>query len=251
MLQSLKQILFLIAIFLPIGLLSEIGYAETKGCRKCEFKECISNMIKQKQSIVDGYERLANKWGKLWVSDGVPIDEIDLEKLGEKEDRRDTLEYLQKGHRIFKEDEEEMTAKIGKPKECGFSPDENIDMETDTVKCEMNLIKAEQVKRTMPCKELYVIALEHEGLHMAECQKRKGNKDLPTVIQTPAGKAREEMRAYNEEIKKLQNLLTEAKKDCPYRCKRTGKVFKTLPECNAKCPGRRPLGKLNICEQID
>src|SRR5262249_19646681 len=80
-------------------------------------------------------------------------------------------------------------------------------METDSIKCSIDMLKAKKAEAASPCKELYEIAFRHEALHMQQCQERKGNKALPTVMLTPAGKAREEAAAYAQEIAELKKLL--------------------------------------------
>jgi hypothetical protein len=61
--------------------------------------------------------------------------------------------------------------------------------------------------------------------------------------------ANSEIDARNNEERYLQAELDRVKKDCKYVCKSNDRVFKTLPECNAQCPGKRTLAHLDICRQ--
>jgi hypothetical protein len=58
-----------------------------------------------------------------------------------------------------------------------------------------------------------------------------------------------EVDARNNEERYLKVELERVKKDCKYVCKSNGRVFNTLPECNAQCPGERTLAHLDICRQ--
>ncbi len=184
--------------------------AQKESCKKCEFIKCIKNTIKQKEALRAGYAELARKWEKIWVNADaqppVPLNSIDMEALNQAS-RIPTFAQLKTHFIMLRNQEEEMASGVGAPQGCGYDPSQNYEMETDSIFCNINMAKARQAQEAAPCQEIGEIAFRHEAMHLQRCQQRKGEKKLPTVVLTPAGKAREEMEAYTQEIAELKKLL--------------------------------------------
>lgn len=210
----MRRIIFAVGVIVLWGAAVLPAVAGKETCKQCKFAKCIKNTIKQKEALAAAYATLANKWDKFWVrvegENRVPVNSIDLESL-DMTSRGPTLANLARDYKQFEKDESEMVARIGAPADCGFG-DADVEMMTNIIACEINLDKAKQAEQAMPCKELHDIAFRHEVLHLEACQKRKGEKIIPPVRLTPAGKAREEARAYTREITELKALVLEA--DC-------------------------------------
>ena len=194
-----------------------------KSCKNIEFVECIKNMITQKEAMIKVYTNLAKKWGIAFVNtesgERVPLDVIDFSKL-KQEFRTSMLVDLLEKHRDFSKDEEAMTSEVGSAAGCGFAPNAVIEMYTDEAHCEIH--NAESVRQAMPCKELFDIAQMHEVFHATKCEERKGNR----LMLTPAGKARGEIQAYENEISELRKLLEGPETTKPSEIKKGSKVGK-------------------------
>jgi len=209
--KSPRLILFFLTALLSMQILAAFdALAQKETCKQCKFASCIRSAIKQKEAMRDAYSELAKKWEKFWVNTDkgtpTPLDQINLQKLYPTS-RILTLGLLNSEFTQLRKDEEELATRIGAPAGCGYSPTESLEMETDSIKCSIDMLKARKAEEASPCKELYEIAFRHEALHMQKCQQRKGDKALPTVMLTPAGKAREEAAAYAQEIAELKKLL--------------------------------------------
>ncbi|MFO1464064.1 MAG: hypothetical protein U1F66_09810 [bacterium] len=207
---SRRVLLFLTALLTLQTVTAYNALAQKETCKQCKFAGCIRSAIKQKEAMRDAYSELAKKWEKFWVNTDkgmrTPLDQVNLQKLYPTA-RILTLGLLNSEFTQLRKDEEELATRVGAPAGCGYSPTENLEMETDSIKCSIDMLKARKAEDASPCKELYEIAFRHEALHMQKCQQRKGNKALPAVMLTPAGKAREEAAAYAQEIAELKKLL--------------------------------------------
>lgn len=208
----MRRVIFAVGVIVLWGAVVPPAVADKETCKQCKFAKCIKNTIKQKEALAAAYTALANKWDKFWVrgegENRVPVNSIDLESL-DMAARGPTSANLARDYKQFEKDESEMAARIGAPAECGFG-DADVEMATDIIACKIDLAQAKQAEQAMPCKELYDIAFRHEALHLEACQKRKGEKIIPPVRLTPAGKAREEAQAYAREIAELKALVKEA-----------------------------------------
>jgi len=209
--KSPRRILFfLTALLFSQSLISLDAFAQQETCKQCKYAKCVKASIKQKEAMRDAYNQLASKWDKFWTNTDkgtpTPLDQVNLQKLNPVS-RLMTLGLLNSEFTQLRKDEEELATRIGAPAGCGYSPTESLEMETDSIQCSIDMLKARNAEQASPCKELYEIAFRHEALHMQKCQQRKGNNKLPTVMLTPAGKAREEAAAYNQEIAELKKLL--------------------------------------------
>lgn len=209
--KSPRLIIFSLTALLSLQTIAAVdAFAQQETCKQCKFANCIRSAIKQKEALRNAYNDLAKKWDKFWVDTDkappTPLDQINLQKLYPAS-RLMTLGLLNSEFTQLRKDEEELATRIGAPTGCGYSPTESLEMETDSIQCTIDMLKARKAEQASPCKELYEIAFRHEALHMQKCQQRKGNHKLPTVMLTPAGKAREEAAAYAQEIAELKKLL--------------------------------------------
>lgn len=184
------------------------GAAQKPSCKDCEWKDCLKGSIQQKQALKAEYDALTKKWEKFWTEGRKPLYVLDLEKLS-KPQRQPALQELGAQFRQFAKDEERATSKIGPPSGCGLDSAESIEMETDSVKCEIDMLKARKTQQALPCKDLYDIAFRHEAYHLEQCWLRRGGDETkpPSKLLTPAGKAKEEAAAYAREIAELEAVL--------------------------------------------
>ena len=204
-------------LILGIGLIFSLwlspGQAQQETCKQCKFAECIKNSIKQKEAMRAAYEGLAQKWDRFWTSNQggqtTPLSQIDLENLNPNS-RPVTISTLKDEFEVFNRETGEVTARVGAPAGCAYAGE--VEMVTNSVTCNTDMLKARAAEQAVPCKELYEIAFRHEAMHLERCQNRKGNKLIPTVLLTPAGQAREEVAAYTQEIGELKKLLEEMSK---------------------------------------
>ena len=181
-------------------------------CRFGAFGDCIRNTIENKRALMEGYKKLASKWGKFWTStesgQRVELNTINFKTLF-GESKRSTLEALLDELDQFKTDVEEMSAKIGPTKGCGYEfSSESLEMETDPLECKINMVKAKRVEEAVPCNDLYKNALRHEVMHLNKCEQRKSKG----LLLTPRGLALEEAEGYAQEIAELEKL--QAKNNC-------------------------------------
>jgi len=209
--KSPRRILIFLTALLSLQTLTAFAvFAQQETCKQCKFAGCVRSAIKQKAAMRDAYSELAKKWDKFWVNTdtgtSTPLDQINLQALVPVS-RVLTMSLLNLEFTQLRKDEEDLATRVGAPAGCGYNPNESLEMETNSIKCEMDLLKAKKAEAASPCKELYEIAFRHEALHMQKCQDRKGNQALPAVMLTPAGKAREEAAAYAQEIEELKKLL--------------------------------------------
>lgn len=194
-----------LAVLAALFALPAPGAAEKPSCKDCEWKKCLEGSIQQKQALKAEYEALAKKWEKFWTEGRKPVYVLDLIKLNEAA-RRQALSELKNQFQSFEKDEERATSRVGPPAGCGLGG-QSIEMETDSVQCRIDMVKAQQAEQALPCKDLYEIAFRHEAYHLQQCQVRKGNNKVPAKLLTPAGKAKEEAAAYAREIAELEAVL--------------------------------------------
>jgi hypothetical protein len=190
-----------VMVFYGGSLLSSSALAQKESCKQCKYIECLKSAIKQKETMMQGYGNLAGNWAAAW-----PGDVIDLEQVPQPQ-RLETMAKLNQQFTQLRNDEESLANAVGPPKKCGFT--DNVEMSTDSVQCLIDMTKAAHAEQAVPCKEIYDIAFRHEAMHLQKCQERKGNRTLPAKLLTPAGKAREEMAGYAQEIAELKKLLDE------------------------------------------
>ncbi len=221
-----------------------------ESCATCTYVPCIKALIQQKQALQEIYGKMAAEYGKFYFQtdasgNRVPVDSLDSSSMS-LEDKA----YLFKLYANYAEKETEMTAGIEVPHECGFEESTGVEIGTGTLTCQMDNAAAARFEEAMPCPELYTIALSHEAVHIQACQKRQhgGSKGGPILL-TPVGKAKEEIAAYQIEIKMLNDLLKKAESDCHFTCRCTGERFKTSLECQHNCPISLncPVSAANSC----
>jgi len=217
--KTIRSALILSA-FLSLQILSPgNALAQKESCKQCSFLACLKGTIRQKEAMRDAYNELAKKWDKIWVkTDGdsrVPINQIDQPKMHTLA-RLMNAGLLNSQFTQLQKEEGDLATQIGEPKGCGYAG--NVEIETNSISCVIDMKKAEMAKEAMPCKELYESAMRHETMHQQMCEKRKGKGVFPNIVLlTPAGKAREEAAGYSQEIAELQKMAKELSKKCGYQ----------------------------------
>ncbi len=194
-------------------------------CKKCEFVACIKDTIERNEAMIAGYDRLRISYDPLWIEGGKKIASVNFDTVGNKSQ---TYGSLSSDLRRFGADVEKMNDEIPAPPACHYPG--ALEVGTDPESCVTEGLAA--AKSEMPCDELYKFVKEHEDFHVAACNARRGGarprlwqhkvagvaatKDVPYVVLTPGGLAREEIDAYKAQNTKLQALLEEAEKKCKY-----------------------------------
>jgi len=210
----------ILSVFLSLQtLVPGNALAQKESCKQCSFLGCLKGTIKQKEAMRDAYNELAKKWDRFWIkTDGgssVPINQIDQSKMSPL-DRMMNAEILNPQFTQLQKDESDLASRIGSPTGCGYAG--NVEIETNSITCVIDMKKAEMSKEAMPCQELYDSAMRHETMHQQICEKRKGKGVYPNIVLlTPAGKAREEAAGYSQEIAELQKMAKELSKKCGYQ----------------------------------
>lgn len=131
-----------------------------------------------------------------------------------------------------------MASQVGPPAGCSFSP--GLSAETDTYEtCKVDAASVSRAKAEAPCKQIGDLLAQHEDLHRRQCLVRRNDsgvgdfwrytatgaagahidKYFPPLMQTPAGRAREEAAAYRKEVAALEPLLRRAEAKCQYSFK--------------------------------
>lgn len=179
-------------------------------CKECaDWEMCREDLIRQKKALRAVYEQLAARWEIAFVDTSVegsrtPLDVVDLLTVEEVSWPK-LLANLRLHFDNFAQAEEAATREVPPPRFCGLGSSP-IEMATDSNNCVVEGEKAMHAKQTLPCREIYDIALGHEGLHVSQCLKRKGKRPRTSKLLTPAGRAREEVQAYTQEIEELQKV---------------------------------------------
>ena len=175
---------------------------------KCKHATCIENLITQKESLKEGYENLVKLWESKWLDpSGKPKMTVDVEK--DYADQKMILQVLgviaSQMEVIASQVRVMMGNRLTVPEKCGIT--QPVEMSTDSITCVINAHQMSEAEKSLPCKEIYDIAVRHEVLHKTRCDQRMQGRSLPVIRQTPAGYAREEADAYAQEIGDLQKLL--------------------------------------------
>ena len=207
-------------------------------CVQCKHVDCLKGLMKQKTALANGYDALSRKWDRLVLVEGAPADVANFNAITDTNQRAEFYRSLLDKHRIFAQQEDEMASQVGPPAGCGFTP--GLSAETDTYEtCKIDEASLSRAKSKAPCQQIGDLLARHEGLHRKQCLARKDGRGVgdfwrytatgrnganiekyfPPLMQTPAGRAREEAVAYRMEIAALKKLLEQAKKKCEYSFK--------------------------------
>jgi len=220
--------------FIGIGvlLLSLCGagsaLAQGESCVQCKYLRCLKNTVARKQSLIKVYEGLQKFWEPRHLDDsGRPLMVRNLGALAEPQRSRiyrATMEQLDE----FRKMEESRTGAVPAADGCGYPEGAEQFVSTDSFElCTTQGLK--QVLPLQPCRELAQLIEAHEARHAKACGERKQGaywryvvqgadpKFFPPMILTPAGKAAEEIAAYQFEIEKLNGFIAQLEKNCPRR----------------------------------
>jgi hypothetical protein len=199
-------------------------------CDKCRFLPCLKNSRDQKLKLIQVYQGLQNFWESRHTdAAGNPMLVQPLASLKEPErsqvykaSRRQLMEYTQM--------ETARTENLGRAEACGYPEKGDLTVSTDTFEtCRICMGQLNRAMQAQPCQELADLLLKHETSHAAACAKRMQNywpytdvwpsgakktTYVPGSILTPAGKAADEIVAYQKEVDALNALIEHLEKKC-------------------------------------
>ncbi len=222
----------------------------SEDCIQCKHVDCIKGSIKRKKAMAAGYDRIAEKYARAWLDarTGKSADVVDLRaRYANDKARADAYLQIKEQYKSYGEDEEAVSLAAGAPEGCPSSDSVGVDGQgasagTNVETCEITGLP--EVMRDAPCKQIADLLVGHESMHQQSCEVRKRTtvslvdpltgakvRDMPAVVLTPSGKAREEAKAYRTEVQALEKLLKEAEK----KCKTSFKGVKT--SCVIRSPG--------------
>lgn len=225
--RSLRHCVFSVVITLLLGCATQ-ACAQQETCEQCKYKRCIEDTIATKQQLIAAYQGIAEFWKKYNLDDnGSPLMVRNLAALPEPARSKvytATASQLDQYARM----EAARTRAIGRPESCGYDATTDLTVGTETFETCRIGAEIQASKDMQPCKQIADLIQQHENLHRATCQQRQKNywqfvatalpgspsKMLPGEIQTPAGKAMEEIAGYTLEITALNQILEKLKKLC-------------------------------------
>ncbi|MBZ5525928.1 MAG: hypothetical protein LAP21_27200 [Acidobacteriia bacterium] len=228
----------------------DIGKSKKPSCLACEYVPCIRESIEQKKKLKEVYGRLVAEFGKFYFQTNAKGEREPVDTINGGATSLEDFQYLLKVHASYTEKENEWTSTIEAPPSCHYDSSLNLQLSTHAFNCQLDVAAANVLESAVPCHELYDLAIAHEQVHINACLGRKDKgKPRGDLLITPAGKAREEMAAYDMEIAKLTDLLHAAEAKCRFTCRCTGERFSTSAECQANCPIslRCPVAAANSC----
>ncbi|MEO6365807.1 MAG: hypothetical protein ABIO38_07165 [Luteimonas sp.] len=200
---------------------------------QCKHVDCIKGLIKQKNALAQGYDALARKWDPLVLVDGAPVATVNFNSIIDATQRNAFYNELLRNHAKFARQEDAMANGIGPPAGCDVQAATSA--ETDAYEtCRIDAASLSRAKAAMPCDQIGDILSRHEDLHRTQCLVRqrdahvgdywlytaigangaRAEKRFPPLMQTPAGRAREEAAAYRAELAELEPLRELAQKKC-------------------------------------
>lgn len=231
--------------------------AADEDCLQCKHVDCIKGLIAQKTSLAAGYDRLATKWDRLVVPN-VPGQDLRDFNAVQPQYRGEALRSMLESHRAFDGEENTMAAGVGAPAGCGFTVE---DASTSTYPvCKIDAAVLQRAVDDAPCKQIGAMLKAHEQAHKTQCDARvadpghgtfwiyrvegaNGNtaqQQMPPLMQTPAGRAREEARLHRKDITALEALRPKAEA----KCKTSFSGVKT------SCTIPSPAGSVSMGQEI-
>ena len=226
--------------------------AAQESCDQCKYLRCLKSSVERKQNLIKVYEGLLNFWKTRSTDDnGNPVMVRDFGKLAEP-DR--TRIYNAVAHQLEEYGlmEKSRTAAVPAAEGCGY-PDTELSANTNSFLCITEGVA--ELQKQQPCKEIAALIATHEAMHVKECRKRQqpnraywrrvytnadgtqGEIVLPPKIQTPVGRAAEEIAAYQIEIAGLKPIIEKLEKRCKYRANgKTGDAVYSGVICSLEKP---------------
>lgn len=207
--------------------------ASDEDCAQCKHVDCLKGLIKQKTALARGYDVLATTWDRLVRVEGAGADAVNFNSIVDAGQRAAFYREMLQLHKSFAEQEDAMASRVGAPAGCDFSA--GLSAETDTYEtCKINQDSVQRAQQEAPCKQIGDLLAQHEAMHRKLCLVRRNDgtvgdfwrytatgadgrtveRYFPPLMQTPAGRAREEAAAYRMEIAELQKLLPKAEATC-------------------------------------
>lgn len=208
----LRKPYFVIIIIVALCTLSATGaFAQGGSCSSSDYVPCLKESIEQKQQLIEVYKKLAEEYGKFYYEtndkgEKIPLDVLPRGILGGILDDK-FLDYL-KIHSLYSAKEKVLTDAIASPPSCHYDTTLNLQLSTHILNCKTDIAAANVLEMSVPCRALYELAFFHEGMHINACLARSARTpDEGALLLTPAGKAKEEIKAYEMEIEGLSLIL--------------------------------------------
>ncbi|HJW34803.1 MAG TPA: hypothetical protein VJ505_15755 [Holophagaceae bacterium] len=217
---------------MPVDCNEKLRPVQKEDCSQCKFLPCLRDTLAQKKQMIQVYEGLKAFWIQRHLDDaGNPVLERNLASLKEPERStvfRTTLTQLSQ----FTTMETAATSHVSRASTCGYSSRKDLTVATDTFEfCRTCIGQLNAAMEAQPCQQLADLLAAHEAYHAANCAKRQvagewwvyevkgadgrtASKHLPPSILTPAGKAADEIAAYQVEVKALSTLIENLERRC-------------------------------------
>ncbi len=237
-------------MFAALSMLIAFSAHAQESCSQCKFARCLKGQIERKKVLAANYDTLATKWDKLVLQDGNAVAVIDLSAIVDAAERNAFMRDLLKKINLYHNQADEMNEQVPPAADCSNSGPEGVGTNPFTCITDQAIAAA---KTAAECKEIGELLDKHETVHRESCIQRRqtciqrgqsgfwkyfpvdGTESFatsyPSLIQTPAGNAREEAAAYRLEITSLQKLYDKAIKGC--KLSYTGVTL----TCNIRMPG--------------
>ena len=219
---------------MPVDCNEKLQPVQKESCDQCKFLPCLKDTVAQKRKLVAVYEGIKNFWLNRHLDDqNKPVLIRQLSSMKEPERSRvyvTTMTQLEQ----YKAMESARTERVGSAQSCFYPGDRDLTVSTDVFEtCRTCIGELNRAMQAQPCQELADLISAHEAMHSRNCKDRqkqeywqftavgdkgrKQSKYLPASILTPAGKAAEEVAAYQEEIAALESLIRGLEKRCKPR----------------------------------
>jgi len=189
------------------------AWAAQDSCEQCKYQRCLESTVERKQKLIQVYQGLQNFWqGRNLDAGGKPLTEFNLASIPESQRAGVANAYIEQLSE-FAAMEKSRTEAIPPAEACGYGEEESS-ASTNIFTCAIEGLPKASAQQ--PCKELADLVAQHEGLHSQACERRKLNlrKKNQGILLTPAGKAAEEIAAYQLEISAISKIIDNLKKKC-------------------------------------
>jgi hypothetical protein len=200
---ALASLLLLLATGQP-------AWAAQDSCDQCKYLKCLKSTVERKQNLIQVYQGLQNFWqSRNLDANGKPLAEFSTANVAESQRAAVIQAYIEQLSEFAKM-EKARTEEVPPPEGCGYpnDPSKIAEPGTNILTCETTGVV--EARAQQPCKELADLIAQHEGVHQQACEKRKAVGKLLT----PAGKAADEIAAYQVEIAAINKIIEKLKKKC-------------------------------------
>lgn len=184
-------------------------YADQESCNQCKFLRCLKSTVEHKRQLIAVYQGLFNFWhGRTTDAAGKALMVIDRNTFPNA-NWADLFRANSQQMQEYAVMEKSRTETIPGPEGCAYTGEE-LTAGTTVLTCETTGLV--ELRAAQPCSELADFLTQHEGLHQQRCEVRRNAS--PQKLLTPAGKAQEEIEAYQLEISQLQPIIDRLEKKC-------------------------------------